>query len=182
MMSKNFAGIDLSMTTPSVTIGQSKDFSKTKTFFYTNNKKFVGKFDHSIYGIQQLPYACAEERYDNISDWVMSILNYHNVNFVCLEGYSMGSSNGLLFNIAENGGLLKHKLWKNKIEFIIPAPTQVKKYFTGKGNANKSAMYDAFIEKTGAKIAEALNTNPDKSPISDIVDSYAMLCYGIDNR
>jgi len=180
----NFAGIDYSMSCPAITVGPTKDFKKCKTFYFTKDNKFVGSFCHDIYGMQQLPYSSPEERFDNISEWAISILKKFKVTHVCLEGYSMGSK-GNITGIAENGGLLKHKMWKNKIEFVTPAPTQIKKYFCGKGNANKEVMYDSFVEKTKVNICEEIEYNKqpakDSNPISDIVDSYAMLCYAIDN-
>lgn len=93
----------------------------------------------------------------------------------------MGSKSGLVLNIAENGGLLKHKLWKAGIQFINPAPTSVKKFFTGKGNSNKIAMHDAFVEKTGKDISLLIESKKDGNPVSDIVDSYAMYLYGREN-
>jgi hypothetical protein len=56
---------------------------------------------------------------------------------------------------------------------ILP-PTEVKKYATCKGNADKQMMYDSFVQDTGAALR--LTITPDKkeitSPVSDIVDSY----------
>lgn len=177
------AGIDWSMTCPSITIGNSKDFSKCKSFYYINDKNKVLQYQSSIYGMMMLPYESEEERFDNLSEWALSILKKFKVTHVCLEGYSMGSK-GRVFAIAENAGLLKHKLWKANISVVSPAPTQVKKYFTDKGNANKEIMHDAFVEKTGvdiSKIIDPKKPNKTSNPVSDIVDSYAMLCYGIDN-
>lgn len=181
----NFAGIDFSMSCPAITVGNSKDFSKCKTFYYTSDNKFVGSFKHSVYGIMHIPYSCQEERFDNISEWAIAILKKFKVTDVCLEGYSMGSK-GNITGIAENAGLLKHKMWKQGIKFSTPAPTQIKKYFSGKGNANKDFMYESFIEQTKIQLCEEIGYNkipkPDSNPISDIVDSYAMLCYAIDNQ
>jgi Holliday junction resolvasome RuvABC endonuclease subunit len=93
----------------------------------------------------------------------------------------MGAS-GRVFNIAENIGLLKHKMWKEGIAFITPAPTAVKKLFTGKGNSNKTAMYDAFLNKgLDVDLEKLLNCASDKSPLADITDAYAMCDYFINN-
>ena len=127
-----------------------------------------------------LPYEHEQERFYNISEWAMSILERFKVTYVCLEGYSMGQK-GTVFNIGENTGLLKQKMWQKNIKYCTPAPTAVKKYFTGKGNAKKEQMYECFLEMTGVDLVKILNQTPNKNPISDIVDSYAMLCYGIDN-
>jgi Holliday junction resolvasome RuvABC endonuclease subunit len=90
----------------------------------------------------------------------------------------MGSSAGRVFNIAENIGLLKHKMWKAGITFITPAPTQVKKHFTGKGNARKELMYQTLTEQQpDVKLTDLLKCKEGDSPISDIVDSYAMVSF-----
>ena len=179
-----FAGLDYSMTSPAITVGPSKDFKKCKTFYYTNDKKKVGNSSLGIYGMQQHPWETPEERFDLISEWALSILKKFKVTNACIEGYSMGSK-GNISGICENGGLMKHKMWKNNIQFTTPAPTQIKKYFCGKGNGNKELMYDAFFEQTKISILDDPLYNSlskDSNPISDIVDSYALLCYCIDNQ
>lgn len=176
------AGIDYSMTCPAITIGKSKNIKDCISFFYTDKKKFAGSFSSGrVNGMFQFGYDSEMERFNNITEWAMSILRKYKVDFVCVEGYSMGSK-GKVFNIAENTGILKHTLWKNNIEFITPSPTTVKKHFTGKGNANKTQMFEAYLEKTGFDVASILGTKPDGNPVSDVVDSYAMLCYGFENR
>lgn len=176
-----YAGIDYSLTCPAITVSKSKNFKDCKTFYYTDKKKVVGKFKNEIYGIQHVPYESQMERIDNISKWAMSIINKFNVKYACVEDYSFGSK-GRVFHLAENTGLLKWNLWKANIKVITPKPTEVKKYFTGKGNANKDAMYESFLIKTSVDLTLILDQKPDSNPISDIVDSYAMLCYMIDSE
>jgi Holliday junction resolvasome RuvABC endonuclease subunit len=126
-------------------------------------------------------YSSDEERFDNISEWAITILKQHKITNACLEGYSMGSR-GRVFAIAENIGLLKHKLWKMGVKFITPAPTSVKKTFTGKGNAKKSDMYAAMKEmNVDFDLETVLECSPDSSPVADIVDSYAMVHHFLNN-
>ena len=173
-----WAGIDYSMTCPAITIGNSTDYNKCKTFYYTTSKKFEGKFGSNIYGMMQLPFETQMERFDNIAQWAMSILTKFKILNICLEDYSMGSK-GRVFHIAENTGILKYHIWKKDMNLITVAPTAAKKFFTDKVNSNKEAMHDAFELKTGVSIADIMGEEKDKSPVSDIVDSYAMLCYGL---
>lgn len=176
-----FAGIDYSITCPAITIGNTKDFTKCKTFFYTSTKKFASKFGNNIYGILELPYETQIERIDNISEWALAVLKKFKVTNACIEGYSFASQSGRAFDLGENGGLLKWKLYKNNIDFKIAPPTTLKKSFSGKGNAKKLDMYEAFLQKTnGFDLANLLNSNPDNNPISDIVDSYAALLYNFE--
>ena len=67
-------------------------------------------------------------------------------------------------------GLLKYKLYKNDYHYNLLAPAQVKKFATGKGNANKELMLEAFEKDTGANLKK-FECN-FTSPVSDIADSY----------
>jgi hypothetical protein len=56
---------------------------------------------------------------------------------------------------------------------IIP-PSEVKKYATTKGNADKNLMYSAWIADTGIDLKGLLTPKKQDSgsPVSDIVDSF----------
>ena len=60
------------------------------------------------------------------------------------------------------------------------APTVIKKFATGKGNAKKDMMLSNFITSTGCDVRQVLDYAGD-NPISDIVDSYFICEYGIHN-
>lgn len=182
-MSRYIAGIDWSMSCPCICVHNTKDkleFKNCQFFFYHDNKKFDKSFAN-IHGFKQKDYSCAEERYNNLSDWGMEILQKFGVKNVTMEGYAMGASKGLVFNIAENGGLLKHKLWMAGIEAQYPAPSAVKKHFTTKGNAKKDLMYMTLETSEGVKVVDlfGLPLKITDSPISDVVDAYAMVRYMI---
>lgn len=175
--SRYVAGIDYSMTSPAICIyDTTKPFSFDSCMFfaYSGVKKLADLYGRNIIITKHLVYETEFERFDNISEWAMAVLSKFGVTQVCLEGYSMGSS-GRVFNIAENCGLLKYKMWKAGIRWESPAPTSVKKLFALKGNAPKDVMHQAFVEKTGTDLAALLGQKPLDSPTSDIVDSYAMV-------
>lgn len=178
------AGLDWSMSCPAICVYDTKlplAFKNCKFYFYIDNKKYDMSIGN-IHGFKSALYETEEERFDNISEWAITILKKHKVTDACLEGYSM-MSKGKVFNIAENIGLLKHKMWKSGIKFITPAPTQVKKTFTGKGNAKKEAMYEALKEQNvDMDLESLLKCKADASPLSDIVDSYAMVDFYLQNR
>ena len=92
------------------------------------------------------------------------------------------ASTGRVFNIAENAGLLKHYLWKNKFKYSMVPPTVIKKFATGKGNANKEKLQEQFVTDTGVNIKQMLNmTEKQWNPSSDIIDSYYIAKYGVEN-
>ena len=66
---------------------------------------------------------------------------------IALEGYAYGAQ-GRIFHIAENTGVLKYKIYQQSIPLTIFTPSEIKKFATGKGNADKEKMYDSFISET----------------------------------
>jgi Holliday junction resolvasome RuvABC endonuclease subunit len=60
-------------------------------------------------------------------------------------------------------------------------PSVVKKGATGKGNADKDKMYEAFVKDTKIDLKKLFDTEKVGNPISDIVDSYYIQKVGYDN-
>lgn len=186
-MVRRFGGIDYSLTSPSICIYEGKvnefDFDKCKIYFLSNTKKFSTYNYKNIDGQENLSnFSSPEERYDFISDWAMDIIISHEVEKVAIEDYSYGST-GKVFHIAENAGLLKWKLWQSEIEYVLVAPTHIKKFATGKGNAKKEMMYENFLTETQRNLQLELEIKSEKigNPVSDIVDSYYICKYLLDN-
>jgi Holliday junction resolvasome RuvABC endonuclease subunit len=171
-------GIDYSLSSPCVCICDPDDFSfsKCKFYFLTDAKKFNVDVDN-LQGELHEHYFVEEERFHNITKWVLDKLKEGDI--IYMEGYSMGST-GRVFNIAENAGLLKHYLWKRKHTYNIVPPTVIKKFATGKGNANKQALQEYFEAETGYYIKKKLSmTDKQSNPSSDIIDSYYICKYGV---
>lgn len=168
------AGIDLSLTSPAICINLNEEaFSyDTCKFAYLSDSAKKCIIQDNISGSLFPPHNNQYERYENISKWVVNTLDYYGVNNVFLEDYSFGST-GRVFHIAENTGVLKYLLWKNSIRFTTIPPTVIKKIATGKGNANKELMEQAFIAETNIDIKQILSlTSKQWNPSSDIIDSY----------
>jgi hypothetical protein len=172
------AGIDYSMTSQAVCFhqGNSWAFSNCEFYFRNDGKKLQssGKFHH--YNVDF--YDSQEQRFRQSAEWVRSLMRSWKPDLVVIEGYAMGAK-GLIFNIAENTGVLKQILWEEKIPFITPAPTSVKKFATTKGNAKKEQMEEAFIADTGCTdLRTQINQLKGMNPSSDIIDSYYMAKFG----
>jgi hypothetical protein len=57
----------------------------------------------------------------------------------------------------------------------------IKKFATGKGNATKDSMYEAYLKETGLDLIKILTPNCKLgSPITDIVDAWYLAKYMID--
>jgi len=74
-------------------------------------------------------------------------------------------------------------LYKNGYKFFTVPPTVVKKYATGKGNATKEKMYEAFLNETFIDLHSIISpTTKLGSPTTDIVDAWYIAKYMIDKK
>lgn len=175
------AGIDYSITSPAICVHSGEKWSLDNCVFYyiVQKDKHLVVTDN-LKGSLYKEWEAPEERFYNLADWSLDALNEHRVSSVCLEGYAFGAR-GLVFQIGENTGVLKQSIWNQNIPITIVPPTVIKKFATGKGNANKGKMWDSFIEETNYNLYNILGMElkekKDASPISDIVDSYYLAKY-----
>ena len=190
MNQKKIAGIDYSLTSPAICVykeeyGRHFDFDRCMLYYLSNNEKQQQLASRCGLGnVRAEPYPkwnTQEERHDLLSSWVISLIQ--GCSEVFIEGYAYGVTSNRA-PIYENTGLLKHKMWKQKIPVTNYPPTVVKKFATGKGNANKEQMYEAFVDEllTPTDLKERLTPKATKviNPISDIVDSYFIAKCGIE--
>lgn len=172
---KVVAGIDYSMTSPAICIhrGDEWSFDNCKFYFRTDKKKLELKtkqFESSF--IES--WGCTEERFAAGAAWAGGILSTESPSLVTLEGYAMGAK-GLVFHIGENTGQLKQTLWKLRLEFDVPAPSAIKKFATGKGNANKEKMEEAFVAETKFDMRKLTGQSAMSfTPSADLIDAYYM--------
>jgi Holliday junction resolvasome RuvABC endonuclease subunit len=179
------AGIDYSMTSPSICIHDGNEWSiKNCTFYYIVHKDKFLKITDQLKGFLYEEYNTQQERFDNLSNWALTQLNARRVAKVGLEGYSYGSTSSRLFEIGENAGLLKYKMWNANIDFEVYAPTAIKKFACGKGNANKEKLWESFIAETELNLFHEIGQEVGKNwnPVSDMVDAYYMCKYRHENN
>ena len=188
-------GIDFSMNCPGVVIGSSKNPHDLYWMAFAQKKKMVSLDDKFI--IKNYPeYDIEEERHDKMTEEIIDfILEYDNFDDkeVYIENYSYGST-GNVFNIAECTGCLKQKFYKLGYNINLVPPKTLKKQFSDNGNAGKDLMYESFLEYTKnydfsfykmiddiSAITTSKKTNKKRipAPISDLVDAYFLLQYGL---
>lgn len=90
------------------------------------------------------------ERLEYIEDEIKLVLKNHNPLFIAIEGYSFGSRLGksnAVFGIGELGGVARLCLYKEGRDWIDIAPTVLKKYVTGTGNAKKDIVIKEVFRK-----------------------------------
>lgn len=186
MSDKKFiCGIDYSMSCPAVCVfhGNQWSFKHCQIYYTIATKKFLVQKHKNIFPVPMVNYTDKPDqfRYDWLSQRVIEWSSGYDKTtpHYFLEGYSYGSK-GMIANIAENGSILKHKLWSNGHSINIIAPTTVKRFAVGKGNAKKTPLYEQFYKETKVNLVKLFDGNPESSPISDIVDSYFICKYGFE--
>ena len=186
---KKLAGIDYSLTSPAICIWKKTDdnrqfnFNMCDVYYLETTQRLKLATQHEILNLHAEVYPkweTEEQRHDLLSDWTMSIISGCEV---FIEGYAFATSGkSHVRSVAENSGLLKHKMYKIKQPFTSVPPSVIKKYATGKGNANKELMYEAFTSEllTPSDLKTRLTPKSKKirSPVSDIVDAYFIAKYG----
>lgn len=175
-MSTVVVGFDYSMTGPAMCI---TDGSQWFIAYATGKKKLVGStFTKPNFRVKALPIPLFEkgndaQRFHLLSDEFMRILAplAGKIAMIGIEGYAFGAK-GQVFNIGENTGVLKHKLWHVLgLRATELSPTEVK-MFAIKGNAKKPEMEDAFAAMHGWRPSSEIGCNIGDSPAADVVDSY----------
>lgn len=102
------------------------------------------------------------------------IANYNGVLnlYVCQEGISYGSTikTKSVFDLAGLNYLLRNTFINYSLcnYFVIAAPSEIKKFATGKGNANKEMMINMF---------SCIFPNLQLPKVDDICDAYFMANY-----
>lgn len=172
-------GIDYSIRCPAVCIYETSETPPTwyhencQVHFLTEKKKHCYRITPNVTGHYMPVYKDQgdTERFNRISDWAMGFLREGDI--IGIEDYAF-SAQGLVYKIGENTGLLKYKMWSAGLQFDLVSNSKPKKLATGKGNADKNAVYEAFAAETGWNIHHHIKSKSGKiaSPLSDIADSY----------
>jgi len=181
------AGIDYSLTGPAICIYMNEkdedpfSYYKCKFYYLTKIEKYAKPFSQNVKGERLVDWNHDCERYRSIADWACEKIQ--GCEWISLEGYSYNSKNSRVFNIAENTGVLKYKLWENDYPVDIISPAEVKKLATGKGNSTKLDMHSAFVKDTGINLKKMVTPKKKDlaSPVSDMVDSF-YICKSLYNK
>jgi len=190
-----YLGIDYSLSCPALTFWDGENpfsYSSCSFYFFSNQKKYKNFSFDRVKGSVQREYDLnslkeIHQRYEDIKNWVYDCIckeyDWQRPLLTFIEGYSMGSK-GKVFHIAENTGILKHAILKSFDFLELVPPTIVKKFATGKGNANKEKMQLSFENEfphlTDLK-KTFMMTNKQDSPLADIIDSYYICKYGVEH-
>lgn len=89
------------------------------------------------------------ERLQYIRDAVYASLVYEKPSCVFIEGFAFGAKGSSVYEIGGLGWMVRHLLWEFNVPYATVPPSSLKKYATGKGNANKDEMIAAAIRRFG---------------------------------
>lgn len=112
------------------------------------------------------------QRLNQIFLTIKQLVGDLKIEQAALEGYSYGSTHRAQ-DLGEVGGIVRLALTQLEIPYAVVAPTSLKKYVTGRGDADKEHMMAAVKSKWGIVI-----------PQDDIADAYGLahlargLCVG----
>ena len=178
-------GIDYSLTSPAITECYGEWNQKNITYYCLaqNPRQYERWSNFPRIQLTKYPkYNTEMQRYQGLATWVSDCIVKHNrrPQTVYIEDYAFAAT-GRVFHIAENMAILKHTLTSWGIKYEMIPPTVIKKYASGKGNAKKEMMYESFVNDTQRNLINEFEINPDKNPISDIVDSYWICKYGYEH-
>ena len=81
-------------------------------------------------------------------EWIMRriVKETHAKDLVVIENYAFARPNQA-HQIGELGGVIRLALYTRKIQYVEIAPSALKKYATGKGNAPKEAVLSAAFQR-----------------------------------
>ena len=106
------------------------------------------------------------DRLRYIGQKLVEIIKAFDVDTVIMEGYSFGSRGRALISLGELGGVLKVLIVDMGLKLHIVAPTSLKKFVCGKGNAKKELMLMKIYKKWGKEFTD-----------NNTADSFALMKY-----
>lgn len=111
-------------------------------------------------------------RYEQISTPIVEVARLHEPVLCLIEGYSFASAGGQVsgraHDRAELGGVLRWRLRDHVREFVEVAPSTLKKFTTGKGNAKKPEV----VSVASRRWNQTFRTD-------DEADAYALCMLGL---
>ena len=180
-LSNKIFGIDFSLTSPAVCVIHPYDvdipfvpLSQCEFNYFARTTRQATVTHPSFHPHTYPPYQDDLGRFQSLAEWVVECVG--DCKSGAIEGYAF-AANGQITRIAESTGILKFLLHQKDIALDAYAPSQIKKFATGKGRADKDQMGFSFATIHGngdvpLAIEQLLHCRLDASPCSDIVDAY----------
>jgi crossover junction endodeoxyribonuclease RuvC len=109
---------------------------------------YLGPAYSETISVKTKPMENRFERYNKTSSQILAFIDKFPKCKVVIEDYAY-SRTGKVFHIGEFAGVIKNALYILGYEMVEVSPTALKKFTTGKGNADKKQMIEAAHIKWG---------------------------------
>lgn len=127
-------GIDPSLN--GTALVKMKNFKVIDFLFFTSVLKIANNFKEAV-----LNRESGVERLDIILDTFQKYLDDNkDINYIGIEDYAYGAKSNSIFQIGGLGESMRLIAYRNFISYRDLEPSKVKKFATGRGNAEKSEM------------------------------------------
>ena len=155
-------GIDPSLTSTGIVVLRG---NKVELAVTTKNKPELGTIDRV-----RLIYERIVDIQENLSDGE----KWQAPDLIVIEGFSYGSKGRSVFDIAYLGWRIREELERLRTEDNIPwlevPPSQLKKFATGQGNANKEIILQQVYKRWGVEFSD--NNQADAYVLAQIGRAY----------
>lgn len=194
-----YVGIDYSLTSPAMTILKEDEFYFYSYFDGPENYTFLKRYrNHSIlkdkinvvrYTREKEKVSYMEKERSKMKDYIkvagMIVLDIEQMVkdddfLIGIEGYSYGSRGMSMIDMVQGQTVLRTIIGQafGFDHLCVFSPSEIKKSFTGKGNADKELMIECFRNEGihGNKFFEWVKDTPldNLKPVDDLVDSYSI--------
>ena len=173
-------GIDPSINGTGVVVQNGKDLEDFAILIFCSTKKefktYSGLEDVNIFPIKSIDKKLYLVNRAIITSKIITkfirVITWYRKCVIILLNYAYGAS-GRMASIGEFIGILKYELLINGHQIKSYAPTSIKKFASGKGNANKARMVECFLEtEMGKSLPEKISKFKS---FQDIADAYFIL-------
>jgi crossover junction endodeoxyribonuclease RuvC len=155
-------GIDPSLTSTGIVVLRG---NKVELAVTTKNKPALGTIERV-----RLIYERIVDIQENLSDGE----KWQAPDLIVIEGFSYGSKGRSVFDIAYLGWRIREELeWlkeQDNIPWLEVPPSQLKKFATGQGNANKEIILQQVYKRWGVEFSD--NNQADAYVLAQIGRAY----------
>lgn len=155
-------GIDPSLTSTGIVVLRG---NKVELAVTTKNEPALGTIDRV-----RLIYERIVDIQENLSDGE----KWQAPDLIVIEGFSYGSKGRSVFDIAYLGWRIREELeWlkeQDNIPWLEVPPSQLKKFATGQGNANKEIILQQVYKRWGVEFSD--NNQADAYVLAQIGRAY----------
>ncbi len=104
--------------------------------------------------IKTTPKELIEDRIIHIGKEIRRIWAKYTISGINIEGLAFGARGQRMFELSGLHYHIRIRFANRKIDFMVTPPTTVKKWITGKGNANKEVMLMKVFKKYGEEFLD----------------------------